>query len=206
MKILKKLLLINWHYFTHELVEFDQLNFMTGVNASGKSTVIDALQLVLLGETGGNYFNKSASGKSSRTLISYLCGEIRDDDKDGFKYLRNNRFISYVAVEFYDDEKDSYLSFGACFDVHSVNDFVKRFFKYKGHIPENHFMENNVPFDIPKLRAFLKNNNYKDASIYETGKHYREDIYALLGGLRSKFGDLLKKAVAFNPIMISKNS
>lgn len=199
MKILKKLLLINWHYFTHELVEFDQLNFMTGVNASGKSTVIDALQLVLLGETGGNYFNKSASGKSSRTLISYLCGEIRDDDKDGFKYLRNNRFISYVAVEFYDDEKDSYLSFGACFDVHSVNDFVKRFFKYKGHIPENHFMENNVPFDIPKLRAFLKNNNYKDASIYETGKHYREDIYALLGGLRSKFGDLLKKAVAFNP-------
>ena len=39
MKILKKLLLINWHYFTHQLLEFEQLNYMTGVNASGKSTI-----------------------------------------------------------------------------------------------------------------------------------------------------------------------
>lgn len=199
MKILKKLLLINWHYFTNELIEFEQLNFMTGVNASGKSTIIDALQLVLLGETGGNYFNKSASGKSSRTLISYLCGEIRDDDKDGFKYLRNDRFVSYIVVEFYDNEKERYFSFGICFDVHSVNDVEKRFFKYRGSMPDNRFMENNVPFDIPKLRAFLKEKNYKDVTFYESGKHYREDIYALLGGLRSKFGDLLKKAVAFNP-------
>lgn len=199
MKILKKLLLINWHYFTHELIEFEQLNYMTGVNASGKSTIIDALQLVLLGETGGNYFNKSASGKSSRTLISYLCGEIRDDDKDGFKYLRNDRFVSYIVVEFYDDEKDRFFSFGICFDVYSVNDLAKRFFRYRGRIPENHFIENKVPFDIQKLRVFFKENNYKDVIFYESGKHYREDIYALLGGLRSKFGDLLKKAVAFNP-------
>lgn len=199
MKILKKLLLINWHYFTHELIEFDRLNFMTGVNASGKSTVIDALQLVLLGDTSGSYFNKSASGKSSRTLVSYLCGEIRDDDKDGFKYLRNERFVSYVAVEFYDDEKNSHFSFGICFDVFSVNDFARRFFKYRGRIPENHFVDNSVPMDIPHLRSFLKSGGYKDVSIYETGKHYREDIYSLLGGLRSKFADLLKKAVAFNP-------
>ena len=199
MKILKKLLLINWHYFTHELIEFEQLNFMTGVNASGKSTIIDALQLVLLGETGGNYFNKSASGRSSRTLVGYLCGEIRDDDKDGFKYLRNDRFVSYIVVEFYDDEKDRYFSFGICFDVYSVNDLAKKFFRFKGRIPENHFIENKVPFDIQKLRAFFKDNNYKDVIFYESGKHYRDDIYALLGGLRSKFGDLLKKAVAFNP-------
>ena len=65
MKILKKLLLINWHYFTHQLLEFEQLNYMTGVNASGKSTIIDALQLILLGDTAGKYFNKSASGKSA---------------------------------------------------------------------------------------------------------------------------------------------
>ena len=76
MKILKKLLLINWHYFTHQMIEFEQLNFMTGVNASGKSTIIDALQIVLFGDTAGRYFNKSASGKSARTLASYLCGEI----------------------------------------------------------------------------------------------------------------------------------
>ena len=163
MKILKKLLLITWHYFTHEKIEFEQLNFMTGVNASGKSTIIDALQLVLLGDTSGSYFNKSASGKSSRTLKSYLCGEIRDDDKDGFKYLRSDRFTSYLVVEFYDDVKDKYFSFGCCFDVYSENDISKRFFRYNGQIPENDFIQNKVPFDITSLREFLK-SNYENVS------------------------------------------
>ena len=198
MKILKKLLLINWHYFTHEKIEFEQLNFMTGVNASGKSTIIDALQLVLLGDTSGSYFNKSASGKSSRTLKSYLCGEIRDDDKDGFKYLRSDRFTSYLVVEFYDDVKDKYFSFGCCFDVYSENDISKRFFRYNGQIPENDFIQNKVPFDITSLREFLK-SNYENVSFYDTGHSYRAEIYASLGGLREKFEPLLKKAVSFNP-------
>ncbi len=90
MKILKKLLLINWHYFTHQLLEFEQLNYMTGVNASGKSTIIDALQLILLGDTAGKYFNKSASGKSARTLESYLCGEISDNAEE-LPLRRNQR-------------------------------------------------------------------------------------------------------------------
>lgn len=198
MKILKKLLLINWHYFTHEKIEFEQLNFMTGVNASGKSTIIDALQLVLLGDTSGAYFNKSASGKSSRTLISYLCGEIRDDDKDGFKYLRNSRFTSYIAVEFYDNVKNKYFTFGCCFDVYSVNDFSRRFFKYNGQIPDNDFLQNQVPLGIALLREYL-NNNYDNISFYDTGVSYREEVYAMLGGLRDKFAILLKKAVSFNP-------
>ena len=29
MKLLKKLLLINWHYFSHQMIEFEQLNYMT---------------------------------------------------------------------------------------------------------------------------------------------------------------------------------
>lgn len=199
MKILKKLLLINWHYFTHQLIEFEQLNYMTGVNASGKSTIIDALQLVLLGDTRGNYFNKSASGKSARTLSSYLCGEISDNSEGGFKYLRNGRFTSYVVTEFYDDEKCRSLTFGGIFDVHSPNDTINRFFKYIGVIPENHFIENGIPYEIQKLREYLKTNEYRDVRFYESGVSYREDIYALLGALRQKFMDLLKKAVAFNP-------
>ena len=51
MKLLKKLLLINWHYIEHELIEFTGINFLTGKNASGKSTIIDALQLLVLGDT-----------------------------------------------------------------------------------------------------------------------------------------------------------
>ena len=51
MKKLKKILLINWLYFSKQLIEVEYINFLTGKNGAGKSTVIDALQIVLLGET-----------------------------------------------------------------------------------------------------------------------------------------------------------
>lgn len=69
-------LLINWHYFSQEVLEFEKLTFLTGKTGTGKSTIIDALQLVLLADTSGNYFNKSANGKSRRTLLGYLRGEL----------------------------------------------------------------------------------------------------------------------------------
>ena len=119
MKILRKLLLIHWHYFVHESIEFDRINFLTGKNASGKSTIIDALQLVLLADTAGRSFNKAASVKNSRTLRGYLLGELGDDEDSGFKYLRSGRFASYIALEFFDDEKDAYFTAGCCFDVYS---------------------------------------------------------------------------------------
>mgnify|MGYP002771228836 FL=1 len=58
-------LLINWHYFSQEVLEFEKLTFLTGKTGTGKSTITDALQLVLLADTSGNYFNKSANGKST---------------------------------------------------------------------------------------------------------------------------------------------
>ena len=199
MKLLKKLLLINWHYFSHQMLEFEQLNYMTGVNASGKSTIIDALQLVLFGDTAGKYFNKSASGKSARTLDSYLCGELNDNAEGGYHYLRSGRFTSYVVTEWYDDVKRRSLTFGGIFDVYSLNDKTVRFFKYVGQIPDNHFIESRVPLDISKLREYFKLDNVKEPRFFDSGKAYRDEIYSLLGGLRDKFRDLLKKAVAFNP-------
>lgn len=53
--------------------------------------------------------------------------------------------------------------------MYSVNDLAKRFFRYRGRIPENHFIENKVPFDIQKLRVFFKENNYKDVIFMNQG-------------------------------------
>lgn len=67
MKKLKKILLINWLYFDRELIEVGDVNFLTGRNGAGKSTVIDALQIVLLGETNARNFNLAANERSQRT-------------------------------------------------------------------------------------------------------------------------------------------
>lgn len=39
MKKLKKILLINWLYFSKEIIEVGDVNFLTGKNGAGKSTV-----------------------------------------------------------------------------------------------------------------------------------------------------------------------
>ena len=42
MKTLKHLLLTNWHYFSHEFIDFGQINFLTGKTGSGKTTTLTA--------------------------------------------------------------------------------------------------------------------------------------------------------------------
>lgn len=79
MKKLKKILLINWLYFSKELIEVSDVNFLTGKNGAGKSTVIDALQIVLLGETNARNFNQAANEKSQRTLDGYLRADMDEN-------------------------------------------------------------------------------------------------------------------------------
>jgi DNA repair exonuclease SbcCD ATPase subunit len=205
MKILKKLLLIHWHYFVHELIEFDIINFLTGKNASGKSTIIDALQLVLLADTAGNSFNKAASGKNSRTLRGYLLGELGDDEDSGFKYLRNGRFTSYIALEFFDDEKNVSFTAGCCFDVYSENDYPRLFFRFNGNIPEHEFIDNTLtsrkPMDITALRSWIRERHAAGTYLStDTSTNFKEDLYGKLGALQGRrFSQLLKRAVSFDP-------
>ena len=89
MKKLKKILLINWLYFSKELIEVGDVNFLTGKNGAGKSTVIDALQIVLLGETNARNFNQAANEKSQRTLDGYLRADMDENNppRKGFFQL-----------------------------------------------------------------------------------------------------------------------
>ena len=198
MKKLKRMLLIHWHYFSHKVIEFGNINFLTGKNSSGKSTILDAMQLVLLGDTSGSFFNKAASGKGTRTLTSYLQGELGDDEESGFRYLRTGRFTSYIALEFYDEVKTSYFTCGCCFDTFGENDCPRLFFLFDDIIPVNGFMKQNVPLSIEGLRAFIR-SNYTAGHSYTTNvnRDFRENLCGKLGGLQPKrFSELLRKATA----------
>ena len=49
---LSRICLNNWHYITKRTLSFnDEINFFTGHSGSGKSTVIDAMQIVLYANT-----------------------------------------------------------------------------------------------------------------------------------------------------------
>ena len=166
MKKLTKILLINWHSFSKELIEVGDINFLTGKNAVGKSTIIDAIQLVILGDTRGTSFNKAASEKSGRTVISYLKGEIGGDENGNKKYLRNGDFASYVALEFYDDINNSSFVIGIQFDV-SGDKFCSHQFIYDGIIPEQCFVINNHAMGSKAFKDYV-NLAYKNVQFPES--------------------------------------
>ena len=197
MKKLKKILLINWLYFSKELIEVGDVNFLTGKNGAGKSTVIDALQIVLLGETNSRNFNQAANEKSQRTLDGYL----RADMDENSPYSRRGKdFSSYIACEFQDDVEGTGFVTGVVFDCRSDGSRQERFFIYMGTLPENCFIENGEAMEIPALRLFLK-QNYARAEIYDTQRDYRRNMLSRWNVHNEQVLRMLKKAVSFRPIV-----
>lgn len=133
MKKLKKILLINWLYYSRQLIDIGDINFLTGKTGAGKSTIIDALQIVLLGELNARNFNKAANESSQRTLDGYLRADI---DGTGEGTRRGKDFSSYIACEFYDDWQGNSFTIGIIFDCRNDGSRQERFFIYPGKIPE----------------------------------------------------------------------
>ena len=200
MKSLTKAKIINWHYFWNQTIDFKQIVFLTGKNASGKSTLIDALSLVLLGDTTGRFFNKAAMDKSARTLKSYLSGEIGDTADGDFKYLRKGRFTSYIALEFFDDIHENYFTMGIVFDTFVDGSEEHHFFCLEDKIPQNEFILDNYPMEYKTLYKFLNENYYGKFTFFDSNRQYQEFLKKKFGGLKDKYFSLLKKASSFTPI------
>ena len=197
MKKLKKILLINWLYFQRELIEMEDINFLTGKNGAGKSTVIDALQIVLLGETNARNFNQAANEKSQRTLDGYLRADMDENNPNS---RRGKDFSSFVVCEFFDDVEGRQFVCGVIFDCRSDGSRQDRFFIYDGAIPDDCFVRGGEAIDIPALRSFLKPYGAR-AKIYDTHKQYQADLLAKWNVHNEQVLRMMKKAVSFRPIV-----
>lgn len=202
MKKLTKLLLVNWHYFQNTVIDFGDINFLTGKNSAGKSTIIDALQVVLMGETRSVAFNRAASKKSERTLKSYLIGSMGEDIENGNKSLREGKdFSTYIVAEFYDDFKSSYFCLGAVFDTFADgSDINKRFFWLKCAIPANRFIENGKTMGSRRMTLFFKEKYPNKFETKDTSEGYRRIVLEKLNIHDENFISMLKKAISFEPI------
>lgn len=204
MKKLTRMLLVNWHYYTVEWISFDNINFLTGKTGAGKSTLIDAMQIVLLGDTNGqHFFNKAANDRSRRSLKGYLRGEYGDDGGSGYLYLRNQPFSSYIACEFYDTVNKKYLTIGIVFDCNYTATDESCFFIVKDKIPDNGYLRDDVAMEIRDLKQYLRQNYKRDSfDICTTAREYRNKLTGNLGGFKpDRYFTLMKKAVSFTPII-----
>lgn len=198
MKKLVKILLVNWLYFSKQIIEVDDVNFLTGKNGAGKSTVIDALQIVLLGETNARNFNQAANEKSQRSLDGYLRADM---DENNPYSRRGKDFTSYIACEFLDDIEGTRFVTGVAFDCRSDGNNMDHYFIYDGIIPESGFVEKGFALEYSDFRKQLKEKYGLRAKFYDTQKQYRTDMLAKWNVHNEQVTRMMKKAVSFRPIV-----
>lgn len=139
-KIFTKMCLNNWGGISHKVLEFNEyVNLFSGMSGSGKSTVMDAIQVILYGSLSSNFLNKAADdAKNKRSVMSYLRGE----QKDGSANRENQDFHSLIALEITDTGTQSVTCIGAFFEVHKNETELKRysFFSHSGKMPEDQYI------------------------------------------------------------------
>ncbi len=90
---------LNWYGYK-ESITVDGNLLLAGVTGSGKSILMDLIQLVLVGDQRLIRFNQSATGdRSDRSLKGYCLGDTKEEENGVTQYMRQSA-ISYVALEF----------------------------------------------------------------------------------------------------------
>ena len=200
---LSRICLNNWHYIKHRTLSFDDgINFFTGHSGSGKSTVIDAMQIVLYANTDGRgFFNKAAADDSDRSLIEYLRGMINIGEDNSFSYLRNQNFSSTIVLELRQTDTGVCQCVGVVFDVETAtNEIGRMFFWHKGPIPDHQSRKADRTMSIDEVKNWLLANYSKEECYFGShNERFRKQLYDIyLGGLDAeKFPLLFKRAIPF---------
>lgn len=199
MKRLKNMRLINWHYFTDETLEFGAQTLITGKNGAGKSTIIDALQVLFVADQRYIRFNPAAHDEAKRTLINYLKGKIGNDERT---FVRDGDFTSYIMCEFIDEGKRESFSVGVVTDVYRDNNYDQEYFI----LADKKLDE----LDLQKSSGHLRNREEfrrlyhqgnRTNSIFERQKsNYQKALLSRFGQLHERFFHIFTKALSFKPI------
>ena len=197
-KSAKKLLMVQWSRFQNVCIELEGSTLVTGVNGSGKSTVLDAMTYLL---TGNTQFNKAAKDRD-RTVLGYVRGDTRSNGEA--RYLRNGSVVSYIAMEFSDPTLGQPLTVGVCIESPSESGKpVSSWFICPGAaIDDIDFtrIEGNALRITPKNELTVNGEAMKLSSFMGRDRGTEAVLRAL--GLRvdaAKYRTKLLKMMAFNP-------
>ncbi len=196
-KTATKLCLIQWSRFQNVQIKLEGSTLFTGINGSGKSTILDAMTYLL---TGNRQFNKAAKDKD-RTVLGYVRGDTRSNGKN--RYLRAGEVVSYIAMEFYSPVEDSTFVTGVCMESPNETDCKSYWFV----LPDTQMEEigfadiqGKTMFVYPRNQLTVKGKTVKMSLFMSQEKGVAQTLRAL--GLRcdvGKYRSKILKMMAFNP-------
>ena len=202
-RAISKICLNNWHYIDRKILTLSEgINFFTGHSGSGKSTVIDAMQIVLYANTDGRgFFNKAAADDSDRTLIEYLRGMVNISENNESQYLRNKNFSSTIVLELEQNNTHEKQCVGVVFDVETATNEISRLFCWhEGGVLANDYRADKRCLTTMEIREYLQ-RAFAPERFYcgPSNERFRRQLYDVyLGGLdMEKFPRLFKRAIPF---------
>lgn len=206
-KIFTKLLLNNWGGISHkELIFHEYVNLFSGKSGSGKSTVMDAIQVILYGSVAASFLNKAADdAKNRRSVLSYLRGE----QKDGTANREGMDFCSQIVLEVEDTTTHIVNCIGVSFEVGKKDLELKRysFFSHSGRVAEDGYIgENGSPYTLARLKKFIEKRKESEYNrgrgevnrLYPSKEAYLNTLYdVILGYIEpGRFMTMEKSAIA----------
>lgn len=193
MKKLKRMKLINWHRFENCVIDFGETTLLSGENGAGKTTILDAIQFVVI--CSANFFNKAAHDNGKRSLSGYVRCKTGRENKP---YERTGEISAHVALEFYEESRDRYFIVGAVIDSATEGqETAVRYLMDNCRLSEEMFFKGKTPRSISEFRSF---NSKGIRQWCKTQTEARKMIKARLGRIEDKFFSLIPKAMAFKPI------
>lgn len=206
-KIFTRMCLSNWGGISHKVLEFNEyINLFSGMSGSGKSTVMDAIQMLLYGSMSSNFLNKAADdSKNKRSVFSYLRGE----QKDGSANRANRDFRTIVVLELKDTGAKTNTCIGAWFEVRKSDTSINKycFFSHSGKMPEGGYInEAGMHYSYKELQNLIEarqksrdNRSRGDVNrIYSSMEAYitnlNDTIFGFIDG--GRFRTMQKSAIA----------
>ena len=189
-KLFTRMLINNWGGISHKILTFhEHVNLFSGKSGSGKSTVMDAIQVVLYGSVSANFLNKAADdSKNKRSVLSYLRGA----QKDGSANRGGMDFCSQIVLEIEDTGNHIVTCIGAAFEVAKGDVELKRYnyFSHSGRFPEDGYLKDGVPYTIAQIKKLAgersrseDNRGHGDVNrVYPSREAYLNTLYDVIFG------------------------
>lgn len=159
------MLLNNWGGIDHQIIYFHEyVNLFSGKSGSGKSTVMDAMQMILYGSVRNDFLNKAADDtKNKRSIMSYLRGA----QKDGSANRENQDFHSQIVLEILDTGTKNRVCVGAVFEVAKSDAELRKysFFSHVGAFPEDAYLEDGIPYSYKRIQKLIQERSTSEENL-----------------------------------------
>lgn len=215
MKRLVRIVLINWYRIEQLSIDIEGHTAVIGPNASGKSSLLDAVQAVMVGGDKNWWTpNASAGEKSTRSLRDYCLGVVREgDDAEISPELRaRDHSLTYLTLVFRDDAGGSSVSLGLA--MHARREESKeyidgRFIAQDIELNLSDLVDYSPQGPVPKPwqrvhNELLQRCGTRLETFSQSGQYQRHLCAVLAGGNRHidqiRFLRAFKNAITFVPI------